>query len=139
RARRGAPFPHAPRGTHHAKWSKDRSARLLRLLRYHLRHGSDEGRVTRSRAACPFPGWRNREALGDRKPLGGIDCSFIIREWAKLGCGSRAFFLTGAGGGRSGGKKKFLWNYALGPGPGGSRAPPPLGPALLPPSRPPPP
>src|SRR5262249_57805207 len=101
----GAPFPRAPRGTHRARWSEDRSARLVGLLRYHLRHGGDEGRVTTSRAACPFPGWRNREALGEKKPLGGIDCSFIIREWGKLGCGSRGFFFTGAGGAGSPRKK----------------------------------
>src|SRR5262249_62010675 len=67
----------------------------------------------RTRAACPFPGWRNREALGDGKPLGGIDCSVIIREWGKLGCGSRIFYVTGADRARFGEKQKFLWTYDL--------------------------
>src|SRR5262249_52265164 len=121
----GAPFPRAPRGTHRARWSEDRSARRVGLLRYRLRHGGDEGRVTRSRAACPFLGWRNREALGEKKPLGGIDCSFIIREWGKLGCGSRIFYLMWGGGAGAGEKQEFLWINGWEPGGhrGGARPP----------------
>jgi hypothetical protein len=32
--------------------------------------------------------------LGEKKPLWGIDCSFIIREWGKLGRRSRIFYVT---------------------------------------------